>query len=235
MTSTPSRVPTVAEGATTARPGTAPLLAAITAPLGPVLFALASLVIPYGTGGSSKEIAKDIAAHQGATELSAWLWTVGTVVFLPGLVAVGLLATARSARLGLWGSLLFGTGLIAVTATPSLDIVALGAFDKGVSQDAMVKVADGTNALAVVNAPLFYFIAAHVIGAILLGVALLRGRVIPAWAAWLLILSMPLNVVGYAGGLMPLTVVSFLMPAVAFGYAGLVLARRGTGWTRTTA
>ncbi|GAA3816476.1 hypothetical protein GCM10022403_057410 [Streptomyces coacervatus] len=32
------------------------------------------------------------------------------------------------------GLVLFGTGLLAVTVTPSLDIVALGAFDKGVSQ-----------------------------------------------------------------------------------------------------
>ncbi|MFF4502217.1 hypothetical protein [Streptomyces sp. NPDC001401] len=234
MTTTPSRTPTVADG-TAAGTGTARLLAGIAAPLGLVLFALATLVVPYSTSGSSKEIAADIATHQGITELSVWLWTVGTVMFLPGLVGIGLLAAARSARLGLWGSVLFGTGLLAITATPSLDTVALGAFDKGVSQDTMVKVADGTNALAVVNAPLFYFIAAHVVGAILLGVALLRGRVIPAWAAWLLIVSMPLNVVGYAGGLRPLTVVSFLMPAVAFGYAGLALARRGTGWARVTA
>jgi hypothetical protein len=234
MTTTPSRTPTAAEGAA-AGTGTARLLAGIAAPLGPVMFALAMLVVPYTTNGSAKEIAKDIAAHQGATELSVWLWTVGTVLFLPGLVAVGLLATARSARLGLWGSALFGTGLLAVTVTPSLDTVALGAYDKGVGQGVMVKVADGTNALAVVNVPLFYFIAAHVIGAILLGVALLRGRVIPAWAAWLLIVAMPLNVVGYAGGLMPVTVVSFLMAAVAFGYAGLVVARRGTGWERVTA
>jgi hypothetical protein len=234
MTTTPSRTPTVADGAA-AGTGTARLLAGTAAPLGLVLFALATLVVPYSTSGSSKEMAADIAAHQGTTELCVWLWTVGTLMFLPALIGIGLLATARSARLGLWGSLLFGTGLLAITATPSLDIVALGAFDKGVSQAAMVKVADGTNALAVVNAPLFYFIAAHVVGAILLGVALLRGRVVPAWAAWLLILSMPLNVVGYAGGLRPLTVVSFLMAAVAFGYAGLVLARRGTGWARVTA
>jgi hypothetical protein len=33
----------------------------------------------------------------------------------------------------------------------------------------------------VVNGPIRYVVAAHVVGAILLGVALLRGRVIPAW------------------------------------------------------
>lgn len=231
MTTTPSRAPT-ADGAATAKAGTARLLAAVAAVLAPVLFAAASLVIPYDTSDSTKEIARTVAAHQGATELSAWFWMVGTLLFVPGLIAVGLLATARSPRLGLWGSMLFGTGMIAVGLTPSLDTVALGAFDKGVSQDAMVKVADGTMGLAVVNAPLFYFIAAHVIGAILLGVALLRGRVIPAWAAWLLILSMPLNVLAYISGVAPLVALSFLMPAIAFAYAGLAFTSHGTGWVR---
>jgi hypothetical protein len=214
--------------------GTARLLAGIAAVLGPLMFAAAFLVSPYDTSDSTKEIVRAIAGHQGAMELSVWFWTVGTVVFAPGLVAVGLLATARSTKLGLWGSVLFGTGLLAVTATPSLDAVALGALDKGVGLDTLAKVADGTNGLAVVNAPLLYFIAAHVIGAILLGIALLRGRIVPVWAAWLLILSMPVNVAGYMSGLAVVVVVSFVMLAVPFAFAALVLVRHGTGWTRTS-
>ncbi|MET7734780.1 hypothetical protein ABZT02_25905 [Streptomyces sp. NPDC005402] len=231
MTTTPARTPTAtAENAT---PGTARLLAAIAAGLGPLMFAAAGLVAPYDTDASSKEIARDIAAHQGAMELSAWLWTVGTVLFLPGLVGVALLAVSRSARLGLWGAVLFGTGLTAINATPNLDIVALGAFGNGVSQDSLVRVADGVDELAVVNGPILYFVAAHVVGAILLGVALLKGRVVPAWAAWLLILSMPLNVAGFVIGIGLLTALSFVMAAVGFGFAGLALVRHGTGWTRT--
>ncbi|WP_449351754.1 hypothetical protein [Streptomyces shaanxiensis] len=230
-TPSPSRTPTAAADAGT--PRTARLLAAITATLGPLMFAAAGLVAPYDTDASSKEIARDIAAHTGAAELSVWLWTVGTVLFLPGLVGVALLAVAHSARLGLWGAVLFGTGLTAVNATPNLDIVALGGFEKGVSQDSLVRVADGVNELAVVNGPILYFVAAHVVGAVLLGVALLRGRVVPAWAAWLLILSMPLNVAGYVIGIAALTALTFVMAAVAFGYAGLVLVRHGGGWTRT--
>lgn len=230
-TPSPSRTPTAAADAGT--PRTARLLAAITATLGPLMFAAAGLVAPYDTDASSKEIARDIAAHTGAAELSVWLWTVGTVLFLPGLVGVALLAVARSARLGLWGAVLFGTGLTAVNATPNLDIVALGGFEKGVSQDSLVRVADGVNELAVVNGPILYFVAAHVVGAVLLGVALLRGRTVPAWAAWLLILSMPFNVAGYATGVDPVTVLSFVMLAVAFGYAALAFVRHGTGWVRS--
>ncbi|MDH6516873.1 hypothetical protein M2163_006147 [Streptomyces sp. SAI-135] len=56
--------------------------------------------------------------------------------------------------------------------------------------------ARGCSGGAVVNGPLLCFVAAHVVGAILLGVALPRGRVVPARAAWLLILSIPLDVAG---------------------------------------
>ena len=230
MTTTPSRTPTAAEGG--AGPAPARLLAGIAAGLSPLLFALAVLVVPYDTNDSSKDMVSTIAAHQGTTELSLWLWLLGTILLAPGLVAVGLLATARSAKLGLWGAVLFGTGLLAITATPSTDIVALGGLDKGIGQDTLVKITDGVNELALVNAPILYFVAAHVIGAILLGVALLRGRVVPPWAAWLLIVSMPLNVVGFVGGLMPLTVLSFVLLAVPLGYAGLGVARHGTGWVR---
>ncbi|MEU6356925.1 hypothetical protein ABZ896_47795 [Streptomyces sp. NPDC047072] len=231
MTTTPSRTP--ATDVTPAGTGTARLLAAVAVTLAPVLFAVANLLIPYDTNGSSKEIARDIAAHQGVTELAAWLWTVGTVLFLPGIVAVGLLATARSPRLGLWGAALFGTGLVAIGTTPSLDTVALGAYAKGVRQEDVVRMADGVNGLPVVGGPILYFVVAHVVGAILLGVALLRGRAIPAWAAWLLILSMPINAAAYLTGLAPLTAASFLMLAIGCGYAGLTFTRHGTGWTRT--
>ncbi|AZP20024.1 hypothetical protein EJC51_30495 [Streptomyces aquilus] len=231
MATTSSHPPTTTE---TAPAGTARRLAGLAAVLGPLLLAAAFLISPYDTNADADEIARVIAAHQGATEASVWLWTVGTVVLAPGLIAVGLLATARSAKLGLWGSVLFGTGLLAITATPSLDAVALGALDKGVDVDTLAKVAQGTNDLVVVGVPILYFVAAHVIGAILLGVALLRSRTVPVWAAWLLILSMPFNVAGYAGGIEPVTVLSFVMLAVPFGYAALAFVRHGTGWVRST-
>jgi hypothetical protein len=80
--------------------------------------------------------------------------------------------------------------------------------------------------------PTLYFVAAHVIGAILVGVALLRGRTVPAGAAWALILSMPINVVGFVGGVLPVVLLSCALMAVGFGAAGLAILRHGTGWTR---
>ncbi|MFF4832191.1 hypothetical protein [Streptomyces sp. NPDC001315] len=234
MTTTPPRE----QSAATTDPGQAPgvgrIALGLTALLGPLLLAVATGIVPYGTGDSDKDIVKDIAAHRTLTEVSVWGWILGGLALVVGILVVGLLAMRHSPKLGLWGTLLFGTGLLAISFTPSMDVVALGGLDKGVSQDALVKVTDGTYALPVVGVPTLYFVAAHVVGAILLGTALLRGRVIPAWAAWSLILAMPINVAGYAGSLMPVTVLSFLLLATGFGAAGLVVVRHGTGWTRTS-
>ncbi|WP_406474065.1 hypothetical protein [Streptomyces sp. NBC_01615] len=232
MTATPSRAHTVAE-ATASGASTGRRIMAVTAALGPLLFAAAVALIPYGTADSNKEMINQIADHRSLTELTVWGWVLGTIALVAGTVVVGLLAMRYSPKLGLWGMLLLGTGMLAISVTPSLDVIALGGLHKGVSQSVLAKIGDGTFELPVVGVPTLYFVFAHVVGAILLGVALLRGRVIAPWAAWVLILSMPLNVVGYAGGIMPVTVLSFVMMGIAFGVAGLVIIRQGIGWVRT--
>ncbi|MDT9700437.1 hypothetical protein [Streptomyces sp. P17] len=182
---------------------------------------------------TEEEIVRDIADDRTLTEVGLWCWLFGGIAIVVGALVVGLPAMRYSPKLGRWGLVLFGTGLLAIASAPEMDAVALGGLEEGVSQDALAKAGEGTYGRLVVAVPTFYFVVAHVLGATLLGVALLRGRVIAPWAAWLPILSMPVNVVGYAGGIMPLTVVSFAMMAVAFALAGLVVVRHGTGWTRT--
>lgn len=230
MTTTSSPAPTATGEARGPRAGR--VLLAVSAVLGPLLLAVTVGVLPYGTDDSTKEIVAAIAEDKALIELSLWGWVLGLLLLVPGTLAVGLLAMTRSPKLGLWGMAVFGTGLLAIAATPSLDQIALGGLAEGVSQEALVGVTDGTYDLVVNVVPSLYFVAAHVVGAILLGVALLRGRVVPAWAAWVLILSMPLNVAGFVTGVAPVTVVSFVMLAVGFGAAGLVVARNGIGWVR---
>ncbi|MES5816620.1 hypothetical protein [Streptomyces sp. RG80] len=232
MTTTSPHAPTAAEEARGPRVGR--VLLALSALLGPLMLALAVGTLPYATDDSTKELVAAIADDRGMVQLSQWGWALGLILLVPGTVGVGLLAMTRSPKLGLWGAAVFGTGLLAIATTPNLDQVTLGGLEKGVGQQALVRVTDGTYELAVNAVPTLYFVAAHVIGAILLGVALLRGRSVPAWAAWVLILSMPLNVVGFVAGLMPVAVLSFVMLAVGFGAAGLVIARDGTGWVRAS-
>ena len=74
------------------------------------------------------------------------------------------------------------------------------------------------------------FVVGHIIGVILLGVALLRGRVIPAWAAWALIVSQPLHVVFAV--VIPsngLDAAAWALTTVGFAAAANAVARRSPG------
>jgi len=47
------------------------------------------------------------------------------------------------------------------------------------------------------NFYLIFYIICHLIGVVLLGLALWRARVVPAWSAWALILTSPLTILAF--------------------------------------
>ncbi|MFF3490899.1 hypothetical protein ACFYWS_06075 [Streptomyces sp. NPDC002795] len=152
------------------------------------------------------------------------------------MVAAVLLACvyvmARSPKLGLAGLLLFGGGATAANVAPSYDFVTLAGLDKGVDQATIVKVIEGADGLAMPAVAGIWFIVGLVIGPICLGIGLLRSRAVPAWAAWVLMVAMPLNVVGWVTGVLALAYAGFALLTVAFGVLALDVARNGTGWVR---
>jgi hypothetical protein len=62
---------------------------------------------------------------------------------------------------------------------------------------ALVLSADLSNADLVMSALLLVFISGHLIGPMLVGIALGRTQVIPLWATWALILGVPLQAAGF--------------------------------------
>jgi hypothetical protein len=76
-----------------------------------------------------------------------------------------------------------------------MDFTVLAGARSGVGPDATAKVIDNLNASAALVVATLLFVIGHIVGMILIGVALLRGRAITAWAAWALIVSQPLHLV----------------------------------------
>ena len=67
----------------------------------------------------------------------------------------------------------------------------------------------------------------HLFGYVLLGIALLRARVIPRWAAWLLIVSAPImGPIAYGIGVGLLQILAFVLVFIASIPAALALFRR---------
>jgi hypothetical protein len=130
-------------------------------------------------------------------------WSLGIglfalVVFLPfGAVGMTVLAMRRSPWLASLGGLLALSGFIAygMIVVWQEELLYHSALLGGGTQFTLLY--DQINADPVMNALLLVFITGHLIGPMLLGIALGRTQVIPLWATWVLILRVPLQAAGF--------------------------------------
>jgi hypothetical protein len=170
-----------------------------------------------------------------------WLTLIAMVTLVPAVTAVGLLARRHSRRLGTTGLVLAVAGFACLSALSTVDFTALAAVRSGLDPAAITQVLDALNTDATLTVAVAVFALGHVVGVILLGLALLRGRAIPAWAAWTLIVSQPLHVVfavivpsnALDMAAWALTTLGFAMAAVAVGRepADTVTVTPGNGET----
>jgi hypothetical protein len=151
--------------------------------------------VPYRAADDSAAIAAKVAGHPNAETVVLWLTLVAMLTVVPAVIAVGLLAARHARRLGTWGMALAVAGFSLLFATTAIDFTALAGAQSEVGLDATTRILDEMSNSPTQLVASVVFVAGHVTGVILVGVALLRGRVISAWAAWALIASQPLHVV----------------------------------------
>jgi hypothetical protein len=159
--------------------------------LGPLSIAILRAILPYGSADDAATIAAKIAGQQTAQTVTLWLTLIAMATMVPGVIAVGLLAARHARTLGTWGMALAVAGFSLLWATTSIDFAALAGVQSGIGLDATTKLIDNLNTSPPLTVATIAFVLGHIVGTILIGVALLRARVIPAWAAWALIISQP--------------------------------------------
>jgi hypothetical protein len=114
------------------------------------------------------------------------------------------------------------------------DAVALGAADMGMSPTVTGQLLDSMVNINPVGLGASIFVFGHIVGVLLLGIALWRGHVVPVWAAALLAISQPMHLV-FAVFVPnhPLDGCAWALTAVGFAAAAVVLLReRGTASAR---
>ena len=148
-----------------------------------------------GNTGSAV-IAANIAANAG-TNLWHLLFGMFAVFLLPfGTLAITILAMRRSPWLATIGGFLALIGLFAfIVFVGQEELSYLMAQMGGGTQ--LVTLWDRFNTDPLMSAYLYIFIIGYLIGPMLLGIALGRTHMIPAWAAWAIILRSPIQVVGF--------------------------------------
>jgi hypothetical protein len=167
--------------------------------LGPLLMILEVIFNPSRNavnGSGSAVIAANMVASAGTYQLQVFI-AVFELILLPfGALGMTLLAMRRSPWLATIGGFLALTGCIAFVVFAGQDDLSYLMAQMGGGQQ-LVTLWDRFNTDPMMTAYLFIFIIGHLLGPMLLGIALGRTHTIPAWAAWFIILRTPLQIAGF--------------------------------------
>jgi hypothetical protein len=166
---------------------------ALLLPLGPLAIAFLRGLLPYYTESDTAGFVAAVRDDPGRQSAVLWLGYVGVLLLVPGLFAAASLCRAAAPRLTAWALALSVPGYLSLGVLMATDHLLWSAQQAGLSTADSVALAESLHPSA--GVALGVFILGHVVGTVLLGLALLRSGRVPAWAAWAVAVSQPLHFV----------------------------------------
>jgi len=158
--------------------------------VGPASVALGSLFQQVHDGDSASTALRRIAAHPGAAH-TAILFDVGAVAMIPAMLYLMRQARDRGPRLALIGGAVAFIGwTVGVASFVGIDVLQYHAA-QAADHAAAVGLVDKVNHDSILGALVGVFVIGHLLGMLLLGIALWRARAVATWAAFL-VAFMPL-------------------------------------------
>lgn len=190
----------------------------------PVLLFAAEAIYPGHPQEDGEELIAIAARETSAVHAAALLWFLAVLLMIPAAITAMRLTRDRSA---LAASL--GGGLLVVGYVCSLMLITITEVAVGIGKYDISTTAGGQlieDSQLVLNAMFILFALGNLIGTPLLGVAMLRSRVVPVWAAALFIVWPAIHITGLASDVKWFAVVGFACQIPAFGLLGLRVLRR---------
>jgi hypothetical protein len=169
------------------------LLAALILPIGPALIAVLRYVMPYSTTDDDQQIVREVTAHQSTQSLVVWLGFAGVLTLLPAMMWVSRLTRRSAPRLTAAAMLLLVPGYTCLALLVSSDAAVLFAVRHNLDATTAAAAYSSMHPIVIVAGVLF--VLGHVLGTVLLGVAMLRSGVVPRWAAVAAIVAQPMHFV----------------------------------------
>ena len=172
-----------------------PALWAIAAllPLGPAAIAVLRLVLPYYTANDTAATLAAVQAQPDRQSAVIWLAYLGTLALVPGLFAAARVCSDAAPRMTTWALALSVPGYLSLGTFAGYDQLLWSVAQADLpTRDAMAVL---HSAHPAVDVSLGVFILGHVIGTVLLGLAMVRSGRVPAWAGWAIAVSQPLHFV----------------------------------------
>lgn len=197
--------------------------------LGPLCFFLGTLLDPAWEDDAGAYL-ESVGAESGRYLAAGALWTVGSLLFIPGVLGAMKLMRGRGITLGQIGAGLMSIGLILFSANVAfygIDVEMARASDRA----AAARIFEGIQESSVLGP--FYmatFLGGIVLGSILLAIALFRRRVVPVWSPLLIVAS---TVLGFFGETQMLSALSLLLLVIGLAPLGRkVLSLSNEAWAQ---
>jgi hypothetical protein len=190
--------------------------ALVVAPLGPLAIGVVRAVLPTYTDDDPATIAAQAAAHPGAQSAVLWLTYLGLLTLPLGLLIVARLAIRTRPVLGTIGAVVSWIGFTSLFLIVANDQIALAGPAVGAPPSTVAALIGGVQSLPAVSMATEVFVAGHILGTVLLGIAVWPA--VPRWAAAALIVSQPLHLV------FAVVVPNHLLDGLAWGLTALGFA-----------
>lgn len=206
------------------------ILAAVLLPLGPAAIALLRYRLPYfGTDGP-EETVRAVRADLAGQSFVLWCGFVGILTLVPAVLAVGRLTRRRTPRLTAAALLLAVPGYLVLTWLIAGDLLLWVGAELGADPSVVASMLSTAHPTTEIAGGVF--VLGHVLGTVLLGVALWRSHLVPRWVAVATVVCQPLHFVAAVIVQSPqLDLLAWGMNAAAFaGVAVAVLRLPDAEW-----
>lgn len=200
-------------------------LAAFLMPAGPVAVAILRYLLPYDTTDTPAVAVAKIAAHPTSERLVLWLTLVAMLTLVPGALAAVRLASRRAPVLAALAALLLIPAYLSLFGIALVDEVGITAANGTVGVGTVGQIATLVNEFPTTTVFSALFVAGHVIGSILLAIALRRARRVGLAGCLILGISQPVHFLAAVSGNHPLDLIGWGMTAVGMAFAARALTR----------
>ncbi|WP_433350769.1 DUF4386 family protein [Microtetraspora malaysiensis] len=197
------------------------ICAAVLMPVGPACVAVIRLIIPGGSG----DVGAEVAADPSAQRLVLLLGVPALFTLLPGAFAALRLGRRHRPTLTAWTATFLIPGYLGMTVLAAGDTAVLAGTDIGLDPATVTRLSDEILSLTMFEG--LVFVVGHIVGIVLLGVLAWRARLMPRWAAILLLLSQPAHLVA-------IVIVNPWLDLVAWGCTALGMLFLGIRTLRTS-
>jgi hypothetical protein len=178
------------------------------------------LISPMKEADSPAQQVAAASAHLGAMRASMWL-DVPMLLIIPAILYAGYLV--RGSRLGTIGNAFAFVSALGAGYLLAQDIVVYAAARQGGA--AAVGVVSGFEKSGVLTFIAVVYLIGHVIGFVLLGIALVRSSTVPAWAG-IALCAWPFAEMGGEALAAPVAAVGFALLTIGFAACAVALVRQ---------